>query len=274
MVMDPVWTPDVSLGAWLSPRLAGWSEGSGTPVTSVVPGGYEAYARVLHPVGRDGSEDQTTWAAVCEATGRTPHPLMQWEAISGTRHTKRTTTMDWQGEEPEPGNLQPRALAAVLEVLQGWTGPDQDCVMALWEGFGWVDGQGATLLGDPAPLPAGVTRDALDGPRLELPLREYLLLTGPLHSAAHLGQRTPQGVSEKWPEEWLWRQSPSLLWPQDHAWCLSSEIDFDSTLIGGPTALVKALVSSAALEAHPVPPDGDLTVNGDHVNELLGRRRY
>lgn len=132
---------------------------------------------------------------------------------------------------------------------------------------------GAALLGDPTPLPPGFSKDTLDGPRLELPLREHLLLTGLLHSAAHLGRRTPESVREKWPQEWLWRQSPSLLWPQDRAWCLATEIDVDSTLVGGPAPLVDALVASAALEAHPVRPDGDLAINGDHVNELQGRRR-
>ena len=274
MVADPKWTPDASVGAWLAPRLCAWGEGDGTAVTAVVPGGYEAYARVLHPVGSDGAEGQTTWAAVWEATGRTAPPLMQGEAISGTRHTRRTTTMQWKGEVPEVGTLEPSALAAVLDVLERWTPQGQDCVMALWEGFGWVDGRGAGLYGDPVPLPAAFPPEVLDGPRLQLPQREYLLFTGPLQSARHLGQRTPEVVRQHWPYGWLWQQSPNLLWPSDRSWCLATEIDLDSTLIGGPADLVDALVATTTLEAHPVPADGDLTVGGDHVNELLGRRRY
>ncbi len=55
------------LGAWIGPRLGpfgGW-------VASVAPRGYDAYARVLHPIG------EHTWAEVCAATGATPHALMQ-----------------------------------------------------------------------------------------------------------------------------------------------------------------------------------------------------
>lgn len=54
----------------------------------------------------------------------------------------------------------------------------------------------------------------------------------------------------------------------------ATEIDVDSTLIGGPATLVEALVASSALEAHPVPPDGDLAFAGDHVNELMARPRH
>lgn len=273
-MVDPVWTADVSSGAWLRPRLEGWGDADGTPVTSVVPSGFEAYARVLHPVGHEDDEEQVTWAQVCEATGRTAHALMQWEAISGTRHTRRTTTAEWQGDSPDPGSLQPPALAAVLDVLERWTSP-QGCVMALWDGFGWVDGQGAGLygVGGSVELPPACPPEVSDGPRLQLHARDYLLLTGSLRSAQHLGHRTPDELREQWPWEWLARQSPNLLWPEDRSWCLATEIDFDSTLVGGAAALVDALVASPAVEAYAVPPGGDLSLDGDQVNELHGRRR-
>lgn len=261
MVVDPVWTPETSLGAWLAPRLSGWGQ-----VTAVVPGGYQAYARVLHLVDHEDCDERTTWAAVCRATGRTAHPLMQCEAISGTRRTARTTTMDWHGEVPEVGFLESTVLAAVLDVLDGWTAPDQECVMALWGVFGWVDGRGAALLGDPAPLPPAFPAQVLDAPRLELPGREYLLFAGPLRAAGYLGQRTPASVRGRWPLPCLWRQSPNLLWPRDRSWCLATDVDVDSTLVGGPASLVDALVAGGAvLEAYRVPRDGDLTVGGDHV---------
>lgn len=57
-MVDPVWTPQVSLGDWLAPRLQGWGDHVGTPVAAVVPGGFDAYARVLHPAGQDDDEDE------------------------------------------------------------------------------------------------------------------------------------------------------------------------------------------------------------------------
>lgn len=266
---EPVWTPDTELGAWLHERLARWGTGAGTPVTSLVPGGYEAYARVLHPLD-DGDDDgrSTTWAQVCAAVGTTSHPLVQWEAATRTRRTRRSTTSAWDGDVPEVGNLEPRALAAVVEVLSRSTPPGQPCVMALWEGHGWVDGQGAALHGPSGTvrLPPAFPQHVLDGPRLRLPDRDHLLFTGPLEAALQLGRRTPAGLAGLREDAWLWRQSPSLLWPQDRSWCLATEVDLDSTVVGGPAALVEALCADPRLEVWPVPADGDLSSAGDHLN--------
>ena len=68
---------DPSVGAWIAPRLGPF----GGSVGSVVPRGFTAYARVLHPVGGYGGES-TTWSAVCATTGRVAHTLMQWQSIS------------------------------------------------------------------------------------------------------------------------------------------------------------------------------------------------
>jgi hypothetical protein len=47
----------------------------------------------------------------------------------------------------------------------------------------------------------------------------------------------------------LFPTSPNLIWPTDRAWLLASEIDFDSTLIGGSDALVEAIMDSDGIEA-------------------------
>jgi hypothetical protein len=67
-------------------------------------------------------------------------------------------------------------------------------------------------------------------------------------------------------EEWLDPQSPSLLWPVDRSWCLATEIDFDSTLVGGSRELVDALLQAPGLEVWAVDAAGDLTFGGDAVN--------
>ena len=67
-------------------------------------------------------------------------------------------------------------------------------------------------------------------------------------------------------DDWFDPQSPSLLWPVDRSWCLATEIDFDSTLIGGPRELIDALLQQPDLEAWPVTATDDLSVDGDLVN--------
>lgn len=64
----------------------------------------------------------------------------------------------------------------------------------------------------------------------------------------------------------MWAQSPSILWPEDHAWVLATEIDFDSTLVAGTTALIHDLIHTPGLEVLPIGTDADLTWDGDAPN--------
>lgn len=62
-----------------------------------------------------------------------------------------------------------------------------------------------------------------------------------------------------WPHDPHWPQSPNLLWPEDRAWVMVSEIDFDSTVIAGSHALVSELVADPGIEALPIREGADLT---------------
>ena len=253
---------DVSVGDWLEPRMCGF----GAQVCSVVPTqGFEAVARVLHPAEEEGRP--VPWSEVCERLGRTAHPVMQWNAIAGVReHTVEegrwprrrrysTTTSEWQGKQPDVGNLPAPVLTTLLDVLARSTDPAGDCYHALWEGFGWIDGRGVGLLHaegtpPPTPPPPALPEDLLSGPRLVLPARQYLLFRGPLRAALTIGDDTAGRVSP---------QSPNLLWPEDRSWCVATEIDLDSTLVAGPRALVDAVLAEPGLEAWPVRPADDLS---------------
>lgn len=61
--------------------------------------------------------------------------------------------------------------------------------------------------------------------------------------------------------------SRNTLWPDNHAWVLATEIDFDTTLVAGTTALVRKLVRIPGLEVLPLHPDADLTWDGDTLNQ-------
>jgi hypothetical protein len=259
---------DVSVGAWLEPAMCGF----GGRVCSVVPtAGFDAVARVLHPAeDRDGP---VSWAEVCRRLGRTPHALMQWHSVAGVRQHHvvegrwprrrrwTTSTSEWEGLEPEVGNLPAPVLATLLDVLGRATGGGE-CYHALWEGHGWLDGTGVSFLvfeGSPPalPPPPALPEEVLAGPRLVLPAREHLLFRGPLGAARSIGDHASGRFSP---------QSPNLLWPEDRSWCVATEIDFDSTLVAGPQALVDAVLAEPGLEAWPVGPDDDLTHEGDRVN--------
>ena len=56
------------------------------------------------------------------------------------------------------------------------------------------------------------------------------------------------------------------MWPDDRAWVLVSEIDYDSTVVAGSAQLVRALLDDPRLEAAEIPADADLSWGGDGVN--------
>lgn len=58
------WVPDLERGEWLRPMEA---EPPGS-ILSVVPRGFEAYARVFHPVDRDRPRQTRTWQGLDETT--------------------------------------------------------------------------------------------------------------------------------------------------------------------------------------------------------------
>jgi hypothetical protein len=63
---------------------------------------------------------------------------------------------------------------------------------------------------------------------------------------------------------------PNLIWPADRSWFVVSEVDFDSTLVGGSAELIKAIVESPALEAWQVEPTDSLAFDADKINGASG----
>jgi hypothetical protein len=142
-----------------------------------------------------------------------------------------------------------------------------DCYFCLWEGYGglesygWVEGA--------APTPGSRIEDQvlrvfspqeLNQPRLRLPNRKYLVLAGPLSGALRIGNGAAIGA--------FFPQSPNLFWPADQAWCVASEIDFDSTLVGGSARLIEAILQTPALDAWGVKPDDSLADDADKVHPV------
>jgi hypothetical protein len=257
-------TAEVALGDWIAPRLSGAFGAVGL----VCPTGFDAYARVFHPVG----ERRLRWAEVCATTGRTAHPLMQWGRISGTLHGTRYFG-DWQGGEPYEGALDVGSLAT----LAGTIGGDTAITIGVWNGYGQLH-PGATssfalsYVADDGTLPAPVAADregyqatfaveAATSPTLATPGREYLLFRAALSTLRDPHWREASGWA------WRWSETLNLAWPDDRSWFVASEIDFDSTIVGGSRALIDRVLASG-LETAEVGPASDLSWEGDLINPL------
>lgn len=258
---------DIAAGEWIASSL----EGGFGAVTRTVPSGFAAYARICHPA-TDPAGRLAPWREVVRHTGRTVHPLMQWHAIVGSADPLNMTGSLWPGDDPERGNLVPEVLERLCDVLGDHTATPERCFFCLWEGWGWIRRSSggpsvarAARAGDAPvssdhPIAPPFSDDELRRPKMHLPGRDYLLLAGPLEAALQIGHWLSPDCFVP--------QSPNLFWPADRAWCVASEIDFDSTLIGGTTELVNAILQTPELEAWRVPPDASLAQDADRLNPL------
>jgi len=118
---------------------------------------------------------------------------------------------------------------------------------------------------EPEPGSGVLTREAAAGPRFDLhggTGRHYVLFEAGANTFADAAWpgRAP------WVDNVMWARSPSILWPDDQSWVLATEIDFDSTLVAGTTALIRDLAQTPGLEVLPIRTDADLTWGGDLVN--------
>jgi len=229
--------PDVAPGRWLQERLWAWGPGSkrqGVAVGCLVPQGFGAYARVLHPAGRQTERglESVRWSAVASGTGATSHPLMQFSRIAKLRLHEYPS---W-GMPPSEGELPAAEGERLVAILREFTGTADRCYLALWDGFGVPE------------LQAFGNR-----PRLTLPHRAYLLFPGPIDAVMRLSFGT-------------FRHPPNLWWPEDRAWCVATEIDLYETHVAGSEACIARVVADPGLEVFRVPLEARIDIDGDRLN--------
>jgi hypothetical protein len=182
------------------------------------PTGLESYVRVLHAESSPGEGDR-------------------WE-----------------------GHLDDELLTALCEVLARHTTTSGECFFALWEGYGQIHGGDAvgflvrfsgsprwpgrifTKEKPPPPVPPAFPVAVMDGPKLNLLGEDHFLFTGPLGDAgewgaASYGPGVPRQIN-----------SPNLMWPQDRAWFVTTNIDSTWTGVGGTEALIEDLLAEPRLE--------------------------
>jgi hypothetical protein len=228
---------DTSDASWVQERLLARPFAT---VGALVPDAFDAYARLLHPayVGVTGPELETiTWKAVAERNGRVAHPLMQFERIAGLADINAQP--EW-GQRPNEGEVPAELVGPLVSLLREHTTTPGRCYFSLWEGFGGLD-----IIPNFSSLP----RVKADG-------RDYLLFRGPLDSMMRWAGEPTEG----------WFEGPQLWWPEDRSWCVATDIDLDSTYIGGSRALIERLLSDPALEAVPALVTDRVDVNADTVN--------
>jgi hypothetical protein len=105
-------------------------------------------------------------------------------------------------------------------------------------------------------LSPGIYREKpRERPTFRLPNRGYYLARGPLDAALE----TVYGFVGDY-------RSASIWWPDDRAWCVATEVDFDWTYVGGSAECVAAILSSPDLEALPAKISDGVSYASDPIN--------
>jgi hypothetical protein len=234
------WSAAVEEADWIAAALAPFEEGL---VASVIPRGYPAYARVLHPVraALGKGTRPVRWAEIAQWSGVPLHPDSQFHSVA-LPPGHPAGPAPWNGQGPERGSLDLADAERLVELLTMHTGTPSGCWFCMWDGWGWDTAMYVALPGEPPiPVPDPVPPEVRYGPRVQLPGRDYLLYTGPADAALAFAGTAGQ--------------TPNLWWPADRAWCVASEIDLCWSYVGGSAELIEELIEDPRLEALPAVPD-------------------
>ena len=249
------WAEDVSAAQWIRPRLHPFAQDVG----SVVPEGFEAYVRLLHPV-ETGADRRERWGDVARRNGRIVHPEMQFHWISRPLGAKPPDDHD-RGDGTSWGSLPLPERMTLVEVLGRYTTTVDSCWFCVWEGHHPLNEAEVEWhrAGSPGARDARRRRrpsrpEVPALPQVELPHRRYYLYRGPLDKA--LGPLP-------------FDQSPNMWWPDDRAWFVATEVDYAWTYVAGPRRLADALLSDDRLEVLPARLEDQPFYDSDVINAVL-----
>ena len=219
-------------------------------VEALVPKGYEAYARLFHPA-LTHEDRPVRWATVTEWSGKTYHSLMSFEGIKVPRAGYGSSDQPWD-DDPAEDRIEPEDIVELSSFLSNYTGMPDQYYFAVWEGYGSF-GMGSSALYTPSggiPLlpPAGVE----EAQRLKGVGREYLLYSGPPSFNDFLDFPGLDG--------------PNIWWPADRSWCVSTDIDLDSTYIGASEECIERLLGHPSLEVLRTISDAPVHMGADTIN--------
>jgi hypothetical protein len=215
-------------------------------VALVVPGGFDAYARLLHPL-----EDGERWASVAPGYLRPGDERYDYPFPDAV--------------DAAEGDMGEALVDALVPLLSAATTTPERCHYGLWGGWGELHPGSASVVTFSSATPSlgAALRSRLEIRRLERNRqraqaelsafvdacavqpwwggRDMLLFDGPLDAVAAIGS--------PWPGGWIQRRSPQWWWPADKRWFVATEIDYPWTYVAGPTALIEAIMESPTFEA-------------------------
>jgi hypothetical protein len=220
-------------------------------VGAVVPTGFAAYAKILHPASTWRDHTDVRWAEVAASTGKVIHPLVQFHAIA-----------EPGSDAPRTGTLSNRQVRALSRLGEKHTSTAEACWFCLWDGYGYLapggiiearayfaEGSKPRLSRLPFSFQKKPKKRSVTAKKVTPNnARSYLLFTGTVADAVG------------------WEDGPNIWWPEDRAWCVASEIDHPYSYVGGSGELIEELLADPELEALPAQTDDPVTYDSDKIN--------
>lgn len=230
---DLVVETDLVPAAWLEPLLVPDS----FEVRMTVPQGFDAYARIFFPfVGDDIVED----GKVVDQEHITWTEMARRNGrIAHPMMEQETILRDRNGEDVRRhgsyGSLMPEQFEALLPILTRHTSSSIAWFL-LWDGFGNLNERVFHF----------------DGPKVRHSARDFYLLRGPLSSYGDFPH------------------DPNFWWPDDRAWCVCTDIDFDWGYVAGSAACIEEVLAVPIIDALRTKPDNPAHSGMDVINDPDG----
>ena len=223
---------------WLTERLLASDLTRGVRVGDVLPTGFQAYVRIMHPVPTP--DGPTTWTAIAERTGRVAHSRMQWQAIAYPAPGHQPPVV--AGDGPSQGAFPLELMVSLIDILSIHTSTAETVHFTVWEGT--------------AELPES------DASTVDLAGRRHLVFTADLSAGTRAIVLDPHGAPI---EPHI---SPNVWWPDDRTWVVATDVDFRSTLVAAPRDCADQILADATFEAFEVAIDDRADLGGDDRNPL------
>jgi hypothetical protein len=230
---DRGWAPATETGIVLQTDLAPaqWLTSLLLPGTFEVrmtaPQGFEAYARVFFPFV--GSDVVRDGEVVDQE-----HVTWTEMARQNGRIAHALTEQETIASEPQTcyGDLSDEQFTALLPVLERHTASTSGWFL-VWDGFG------------------DLSDSVFDyrAAQLRHPTRSYYLLRGPLASYGDLPH------------------DPNYWWPDDRAWCWSTDTDFSWGYLAGTVACIDQVLAMPTLDAFLTRPENPACSGMDDIND-------
>jgi hypothetical protein len=192
------------------------------------------------------------------------HPAAEWGSLTGSWQLNRQEAL-WDNE-PCTGEVPPRVASPLADVLARFTTTAAQCWFAptamrdrCWMLFMSDTASAQEKLAAREAHEARVAereRVLASAPRFKLPHREFLLFYGPMRAVHELYGQIDEG--------------PNLWWPEDHRWCVGTDLDLMTSYVGGSRECIEALLGDERLEVLAVSVDQGVTWEADTINPLPG----